>query len=467
MRRLVLLTTALLLGAWGCAKLVFVSDRDGHTQIYRMRDSGGSQANVSGNAQGEAFPDVASDGKSVVLVSEPGGRHRVVVRRLTPAGLATGETILADGTTRKTRPRWSCQRDAVVYADFLTDSQASLFVARLDAGGAPLGSPARVTQPGPGESDSGGHDFLEEGNKIVFSRRNPATDSFDLFALATDGSTPAQPVVITRELNETLPVVSRDGRLLAYREHFMITPGGVERIVIVRTGTWQTYRTLALAPPAAADSIDALGFSHDDRTLYVAAQAVGSTASSASGRREIFALRVDGTGGQRRLTDNAALDSQPDGIPRKPSTCLRCLAIREMPAGPPSAEVSRYGVVVEAAVLPSGMPSSVAVEDYSSPHDGITEVKVGWSETNAAPARYAAIVFPSDQFGSGPREVVITAFHYRSCRFDAYGPIGPVVASASHTAGQNTSQTLRLHASGISRIDVVGAEIGLQEICYR
>ncbi len=464
MRGIVPLTLALLLGASGCAELVYVSERDGHSQLYKMRDSGASQANISGNAQNESFPDVAPDGKSLLLVSEQGGEHRVLVRKLVPAGPA--ERTLVAGATRKTRPRWSCQQDAVVYADFLTDNQASLFVVRLDANGVPLGAPSRVTEPGTGESDSGGHDFFDNGNKIVFSRRNHATGSFDLLAQPSDGSSPPQPIVVTRDLDETLPVVSRDGLLLAYRQHLKLMHGGWDKIVVVRTGTWQPHRTLVLGSPAVAESIDALGFSHDDRRLYVAAEAGDSPASSAPARREVFALKLDGTSGQQRLTNNAAQDSQPDGIPRKPLTFLRCLGIKEMAATPPSPEVSRYGVVVKAAVLPSTTPSSVSVEDYSSPHDGANEIKVGWSETNAAPARFAFIEFPSAQFGNGPREVVITAFHYKSCRFDAYGPSGPVIASASHTAGQKTPQTLHLHGSGISRIDIVGAEIGLQEICY-
>lgn len=82
-------------------------------------------------------------------------------------------------------------------------------------------------------------------------------------------------------------------------------------------------------------------------------------------------------------------------------------------------------------------------------------------------ARYAAILFPPEAFGDGPSEVLVTAFHFNACRLAAYDKNGSMVASAAHTAGQRASQTLTLKGGKISRIDVIGAEIGIQEICYR
>jgi hypothetical protein len=42
-----------------------------------------------------------------------------------------------------------------------------------------------------------------------------------------------------------------------------------------------------------------------------------------------------------------------------------------------------------------------------------------------------------------------------------------MVASASHTAGERTQQMLSLGVGKISRIDIIGAEIGINEVCYR
>ncbi len=61
----------------------------------------------------------------------------------------------------------------------------------------------------------------------------------------------------------------------------------------------------------------------------------------------------------------------------------------------------------------------------------------------------------------------VTAFHYNKGELEAYDKNGATVATADHTAGQGTSQKLRLSGGRISKIDVVGAEIGIEELCYR
>jgi len=127
------------------------------------------------------------------------------------------------------------------------------------------------------------------------------------------------------------------------------------------------------------------------------------------------------------------------------------------------------GVVFKAATYSSGNPADIQVKDYCPSGDGIVELVIGWSKIDTGPADYATINFPSTLFGDGPSEVEITGCHYYSDHFrlNAFDKNGNLVSTVDHTAGQGTPQTLTLSGGAISRIDVIGAEIGLGKICYR
>jgi hypothetical protein len=144
-----------------------------------------------------------------------------------------------------------------------------------------------------------------------------------------------------------------------------------------------------------------------------------------------------------------------------------CTDIRSQSAVPASAELTVNGVRFKSAKLPNGTVTGVSIEDYSYPRDGINEVKVGWSESDNGGAEFALIYFPPELFGRGPREVDVTAFHYYHCKVKAYNAEGVLLSEAQHTAGQRVNQTLRLSGGNIFKIEVIGAEIGIVDVCYR
>jgi hypothetical protein len=63
--------------------------------------------------------------------------------------------------------------------------------------------------------------------------------------------------------------------------------------------------------------------------------------------------------------------------------------------------------------------------------------------------------------------VDVTAFHFNRCKLSAYNSDGALLSEAQHTAGQRVSQTLRLSGGNINKIEVIGAEIGIVDVCYR
>ncbi|NPV03986.1 MAG: alpha/beta fold hydrolase [Syntrophaceae bacterium] len=293
---------AMLLLVCGCgAALVFVSDRDGHDQIYSMADNGFNQRNLSNNDAYEHSPDLSPDGTKIVFSSfrNPPGENIYIMD-------LDGRNVrqVTTGTGQRARPRWA-PNGLIAFAYPAYTGKARIWTIRSDGTGL-----AAVTSPGPDESDDSGHDFYDAGRMIVFSRWDRATQRRDLYAVKSDGTRAAQRITNTPDVSEVDPVVSHDGRLLAYRAYSH--SGGRDSIRIVSTGTWAPVREITLQPPADIN-ISGLSFRADDQGLYVSVQASGIPGTDIGRKQEIFSIGLDGQN-QRRLTNNEWRDTSPAAI---------------------------------------------------------------------------------------------------------------------------------------------------------
>ncbi len=154
-------------------------------------------------------------------------------------------------------------------------------------------------------------------------------------------------------------------------------------------------------------------------------------------------------------------------IPLLVAGCLTCINISSLPVTPSTDEITLENITFKSAILPSGTPSGVEVEDYYPPAgDGVNEIVIGWSQSDAGAAEFAQIVFASGFFPTGVSKVEVTCMHYNACRMEAYDSDMNLVDSDDHTAGERTLQTLRLEGRKIFTIKVIGAEIGITKFCY-
>lgn len=324
--QLLILLTALSAGC-NPTRLAFVSNSDGVDHIYSMTwmDWLGSPSPIVANItnhplQTDRYPDISPDGTRIAYASERGGDHAIVVRNLNDATGAS-ETVLVLGPDRKIRPRWSHNQDWIAYAEYSGGANQARIMAVNLSGGAPMA----VTNPAPGESDSVGHDYFDNGNKIVFSRRNPSSNSYDLYFINSDGSGPVQPIVASQIVNEILPVISHDQSRLAFVSYIPLAAGWLEYVTVMDAATFATQHVFQFQPPVGGRRIGSLAFSHDDQKLYIATRVAEVSATENRNRYEIFAVNLDGSGAVR-LTDNQWFDSDPSALPvtAAPSTppCL-------------------------------------------------------------------------------------------------------------------------------------------------
>ena len=290
----------LLIGGCG-ANLVFVSDRDGRDQIYSMASSGFNQRNLSNNSFHDHFPDISPDATKLVFSSlrTPPGENIYIMD-------LDGQNVqpLTTGTGQRTRPRWA-PNGLIAFAYPSYAQGARIWTIRSDGSGL-----AAVTNPGPNESDDNGHDFYDAGRMIVFSRYDGTTQKRDLYAAKSDGTGTSQRVTNTSDVSEVLPVISHNGRLLAYRAFHHGT--GRDAIRIVSTGNWALVREITLQPPADIN-ISGLSFQGDDSGLYVSVQASDIPDMNVGKRQDIFSIGIDGQN-QQRLTNNDWGDTTPVAI---------------------------------------------------------------------------------------------------------------------------------------------------------
>jgi Tol biopolymer transport system component len=286
----------------GCQQSVmFVRDEGGVWKTFQMNEDGSSQSNVSPSGSTRVmYPDVSPNGERVAYTDG----LRVFTSNRGDIG-GSSQRLLSTGTGRKTFLRWSPDQLTVAYAEFFTPTQVALWLA--DASGA---SSLQVTWPTGSQSDGWGHDFYRDANGVqylVYSRDG------QLHSMYFNGTQPATRIVNDGPtVHQSLPIVSPDNSLLAFRSATMLAPQGtLDHIRVVGVGTWQNrYAILLPAAQIRPGSISGISFSCDNQKLYVAADPVTSPA----GMHEIFSVKLDGTG-LTRLTNNGVFDSQPNAVP--------------------------------------------------------------------------------------------------------------------------------------------------------
>ncbi len=282
----------------GCESLVFVREDSGIKHVYKMRYDGSSQTPFSPiTSTPYDFPDVSPDGTKIAYTDG----QNVFISDLNDIG-GSSELQLSAPTGTKAFVRWAPKQQIIAYANFVSGTASIIMSATSGLNSLP------ATYPTGSQSDDGGLDFYLENNVqyMVYSRNG------DLYAMFFNGTLGSSPITNTpgSTILETLPVVSHDSKLLAYRVSYKLAAlGTVDYIQLMNVGTWSSQQVIMMQPPAVRGTISSIAFSCNDERLYVAART-----SSAAGSREIFSVRVDG-GDQQQLTNNSVYDSKPDAIP--------------------------------------------------------------------------------------------------------------------------------------------------------
>ncbi len=309
----------------GCAQLVFVRGHEGFEvpQIYRMTAYGAEEVNMTQSNFHSSLPDASPDGTTLVFTSEddtpPGVSENIYLMSVND-----GErSPLTAGAFQKFFPRWGLKgySDQIVFSQIRSNFTFQLYLVSTG------GWVRMLTDPPHDVSDVGGDIYFSqrEGTyRVVFVRKYPyPKPGSDLFSIRVDG-TGIEQITNSSEVDEEQPVVSPDGRFLAYRARHTVATA--DNIRILSVDDWEPVREIKLASPAQIN-IRGIGWSRSGRRLYVSIEASDvQGVTYTEERAEIFSVKVDGTG-QKRLTNNKTVDYWPNGIPCHPLWRPLCAVI--------------------------------------------------------------------------------------------------------------------------------------------
>lgn len=263
-------------------QVVFVSDRDGNSEIYRMLPDGRRQMRLTTTADGyEAAPAGSPDGRWIAYERwvEGGPTHLWLMSRD-----GRGALGLTDGPSDNLQPSWSADSSKIAFMSN-RDGDWEIYVYDLTTHGM-----AQLTHNGWNDTEP---DWAKSGGRIAFVS-NPTSSNGEIFTMAADGSDVRR---LTTNFNgDRQPSWSPLAERLAF---YSTRPEGQALYTLRADGT--DIRLLApqsLGPGSPAWS-------------YAGNSIVFSGYRSGSGYSEIMRIGADGSGLVLLTNNEVNFDSSP------------------------------------------------------------------------------------------------------------------------------------------------------------
>jgi len=274
----------------------------GKPQIYRMTVNGWFKTNLSNRDRYEYAPDVQHHTKKIVFLT---GGNMIHVMENDGSNVVEVPNAPHDAGA----PRWSRAEGGNFILFSHPASTANAAIYRIAPDGSGL---TQITTPALSQKDEVA-DSIDDKH-IVFSRYDATTHDRDLYVKYIWDNRPEVRLTNTPGTSETLPVVSHDGSMMAYRVYLGVNQDDQVHVARLDSPTSITVlHGIDLQLPADIN-ISGIDFSRDDTALFVSTEADDVSGSLINRKQEIFRVNLDGSG-QRRLTNNADEDVTPSAVP--------------------------------------------------------------------------------------------------------------------------------------------------------
>ena len=162
----------------GDQPLLFISNRDGNNEIYRMNADGTNQQRLTNSAEGESGAFWSPNGQKIVFTRQISSTVRQI---WTMNADGTNQTRLSAATIFETAFRYSPDGQKILFARSAAVNQQSIWTMNADGTNkTPLTSDTTVVDKSA--------EWSPNGSKIVFSRCPAATFICDIYTMNFDGS---------------------------------------------------------------------------------------------------------------------------------------------------------------------------------------------------------------------------------------------------------------------------------------
>ncbi|MEM9378573.1 MAG: hypothetical protein AAGB93_01395 [Planctomycetota bacterium] len=274
-------------------EIVFTSDRTGTHQLYVMGAKGGAPVRLVETDREDRHPRWSPDGEHVAFESAGGGARDVWIVGADGSDL---RRITEDGCS--SQPAWSPNGERLIFVTTRSGGPA-LWTIDLES--------RDETRVPTGRAFCRWPDWSPDGERIVFS--SLADGDEEIYVAGVDGSGLAR---LTRRPGEdSRPRWSADGTEIVFSRASPRTGSADEIVRITATG----------ARPTALEDSDALRRAYVDRSVatWGAAPAADRSvvfASIRGGNADLYLLER-GSSGARRITEDPAMDQDPDWRPSR------------------------------------------------------------------------------------------------------------------------------------------------------
>lgn len=217
--------------------IVFSSDREGQTGLWRVRATGGAPERVSGVSESAMFPIVLAHGKALLYTrwSHDDDIWRVP---LAPSPQGSASAIkLVSVTGDNEHPRYSPDGRRIVFTSGASGNRA---IWVCDDSGK---NPVRLT---PADSYSSSPQWSPDGRHIAFDARPEG--NWEVYVVAAEGGAPRR--LVAHPAEDSRPSWSSDGRWMYFRSDrsgtnqiWKVPANGGEAVQMTRNGAYEVVES--------------------------------------------------------------------------------------------------------------------------------------------------------------------------------------------------------------------------------